>query len=247
MNRMHRNAAPLFERLKAAVIAGAGFDFLAVCGDVLRAADFRSTKDGVANRSWHKTGRAFDYDQTSAAIVIVSEVAGGKQFFRTYLKCKLQDGSQGKLLKVRDMRGHTVSAYLFDFTKAAEDLGWERIPAWNGWKKNYNRREFWHYQFDQGLTWDSAMQQIKGLPAVPTKAAVAAGKLIIGRNDRDSNTGGRVTPIQKALNRLGLLPSKEIDGIYGGKTANAVKAFQRRSGLAVDGDTGPNTLKALGL
>ena len=44
----------------------------------------------VAYRSNHKTGRAFDYDQTSTAIVIVLEPRNGKTFFRTYLKCAKQ-------------------------------------------------------------------------------------------------------------------------------------------------------------
>jgi len=30
---------------------------------------------------------------------------------------------------------------------------------WTGWQ-HYNRRQFWHYQFDEGLTWQAAMEQI---------------------------------------------------------------------------------------
>ena len=43
---------------------------------------------------------------------------------------------------------------------AAESNGFHRIPAWTGWQKHYNRREFWHYQFDEGLTWEAAMKQL---------------------------------------------------------------------------------------
>jgi hypothetical protein len=49
----------------------------------------------VATSSWHKTGRAFDYDQTSPHLVLVSEPSQGKQYFRTYLVCKDQTGKQG--------------------------------------------------------------------------------------------------------------------------------------------------------
>lgn len=45
---------------------------------------------------------------------------------------------------------------------ATESLGFHRVPAWTGRQKHYNRREFWHYQFDEGLTWQAAMEQIKG-------------------------------------------------------------------------------------
>jgi len=158
---MHPKAAAAFDRLRAAVRQGSGTDFLARCGDVHRPANFHSTKDGVADRSWHKTGRAFDYDQTSTRLVIVLEPKSGKQFFRTYLYCKKQDGSMGVKKTVRDYRGGSASGYLFDFTAAAEAVGFKRIPAWTGWQRHYNRREFWHYQFDEGLSWDAAMAEIR--------------------------------------------------------------------------------------
>ena len=38
-----------------------------------------------------------------------------------------------------------------------------------------------------------------------------------------------------------------IDGIYGSQTLEAVKYFQRKNGLTVDGIAGPATLKAMGI
>jgi peptidoglycan hydrolase-like protein with peptidoglycan-binding domain len=35
------------------------------------------------------------------------------------------------------------------------------------------------------------------------------------------------------------------DGVYGAKTEEAVKGFQKQNGLSCDGMVGPNTLKAL--
>lgn len=232
--KMHFRAAERYNQLRNTVAAGAGFDFLARCGDMLRAANFVSSKDGVANRSWHKTGRAFDYDQESNALVIVAETIGGKQFFRTYLKCARQDGTLGKKLSVRDMRGFTVNAYLFDFTAAAEAIGFDRIPAWNGWKSNYNRREFWHYQFDEGKSWDEAMLELKG------KARPAADK-VIGLNDRGDN----VRLVQTRLAEKGFLAEKECDGVYGAKTKAAVAKFQTKNGLDPDGLVGPQTKQKL--
>lgn len=158
--RMRPAAAAKFEELRKKVAAGSGIDFLAVCGDVLRPANFKSSKDGVADRSWHKTGRAFDYDQTSKALIIVSEPRNGKQYFRTYLRCADQSGKLGVKKTLRDYRGGSTNSYVFDFTAAAEALGFKRIPAWTGWQTHYNRREFWHYQFDEGLSWDVAMRQL---------------------------------------------------------------------------------------
>jgi hypothetical protein len=233
--KLHRTAAAAFEKLRVEVRDGSGIDFLAKLGDALRPANFISDKDGVANRSWHKTGRAFDYDQTSKALVIVSEIKGGRQYFRTFLICAKQDGSQGHRRTVRDYRGGSVSGWLFDFTAEAEKLGFKRIPAWSGWQRNYNRREFWHYQLDEGLTWDAAMQQLKGVASVPLSNRV------FGKNDR----GPFVKQIQKRLYELGLLPLDEVDGVFGGITAGAIQTFQKQNDLAADGLAGPKTLKAL--
>lgn len=227
---MHRDAAEKFNELRNTVAVGAGFDFLGRCGDIYRPADFKSSKDGVANRSWHKTGRTFDYDQESPRLVIVSEKIGGRQFFRTYLKCAKQDGSLGEKLSVRDVRKFNVNAYLFDFTRAAEAIGFKRIPAWNGWQDNYNRREFWHYQYDQGLTWDAAMLQLRG-------KSRANDVVVIGLNDRGSD----VKTIQKRLSNLGFLPKKEVDGVFGAKSKEAVAKFQAENNLDADGIVGPAT------
>ena len=53
-----------------------------------------------------------------------------------------------------------------------------------------------------------------------------------------------VKTIQQALNKLGFDAGK-ADGWFGKNTAKAVMAFQKSKGLKVDGDPGPNTLKAM--
>lgn len=58
--------------------------------------------------------------------------------------------------------------------------------------------------------------------------------------------GSEVTQIQTKLKRWGYYTGN-IDGIYGSKTVEAVKYFQRKNGLTVDGIAGPQTLKAMGI
>lgn len=57
--------------------------------------------------------------------------------------------------------------------------------------------------------------------------------------------GEDVKVLQQALNQRGYDCGK-IDGAYGSKTKSAVSAFQKSSGLTVDGITGKNTVTTLG-
>lgn len=58
--------------------------------------------------------------------------------------------------------------------------------------------------------------------------------------------GSEVRTIQEKLKRWGYY-NGNIDGIYGSQTTSAVKSFQRKNGLTVDGIAGTNTLKAMGI
>lgn len=83
------------------------------------------------------------------------------------------------------------------------------------------------------------------------------GTILIYRNYKEQNEsietlskygsrGSEVTQIQTKLKRWGYYTGN-IDGIYGTQTVNAVKYFQRKNGLTVDGIAGPATLKAMGI
>ena len=58
--------------------------------------------------------------------------------------------------------------------------------------------------------------------------------------------GTEVRNIQTRLKAWGYY-SYTVDGIYGWRTAEAVKKFQRKHGLVVDGIAGPRTLEKIGL
>ena len=58
--------------------------------------------------------------------------------------------------------------------------------------------------------------------------------------------GREVTQIQTKLKRWGYY-SGSVDGIYGSQTVAAVKKFQKKNGLTVDGIAGKNTLAAMGI
>ena len=58
--------------------------------------------------------------------------------------------------------------------------------------------------------------------------------------------GDEVRQIQTKLKRWGYY-NGNVDGIFGSQTQEAVRYFQRKNGLTVDGIAGPATLKAMGI
>lgn len=63
---------------------------------------------------------------------------------------------------------------------------------------------------------------------------------------RNGSRGDEVRAIQERLIEWGYL-SGSADGIFGPDTENAVRAFQKKNGLTVDGIAGPATLRAMGI
>ena len=99
------------------------------------------------------------------------------------------------------------------------------------------------------------MQQKKKL--IPALALIFAVNILIillvqsfntaqAASYRQGSTGSTVRQIQTKLQTWGYYRG-EVDGIYGSRTVEAVKYFQRKNGLTADGVCGPATLKALGI
>ena len=63
---------------------------------------------------------------------------------------------------------------------------------------------------------------------------------------RLGSSGSEVRQIQQRLKAWGYYKGT-VDGIYGAKTRDAVRLFQKKNGLTVDGVAGPKTLAAIGI
>ena len=63
---------------------------------------------------------------------------------------------------------------------------------------------------------------------------------------KQGSRGEEVKTLQRKLKNWGYY-SGAVDGIFGAKTKEAVKYFQRKNGLTVDGIAGAKTLAALGM
>lgn len=91
----------------------------------------------------------------------------------------------------------------------------------------------------------SSRLPVDGIPGRSTRRALGrlGGPLYGERTLRRGRVGWDVSVLQFLLARHGI--GRVIDGYFGQETAAAVRRFQRRSGLAVDGIAGPQTLAAL--
>ena len=74
---------------------------------------------------------------------------------------------------------------------------------------------------------------------------VAEGSLEVAAI-RKGDSGSKVKEIQRKLNEYGFSVGN-VDGIFGSKTLQAVKNYQKSRGLVVDGIVGNATAKALGI
>ena len=70
--------------------------------------------------------------------------------------------------------------------------------------------------------------------------------MIVNAIYKQGSRGSTVKTIQQKLKRWGYYKGA-VDGIFGSQTKKAVRYFQQKNGLKVDGIVGPQTLKALGI
>ena len=81
---------------------------------------------------------------------------------------------------------------------------------------------------------------------VPRAEQTAAAAQSVASVLRQGRRGDTVRTVQNKLRRWGYY-SGSVDGIYGPATERAVRAFQKKNGLTVDGIVGRATFQALGM
>ena len=80
----------------------------------------------------------------------------------------------------------------------------------------------------------------------PRAEQTAAASQSVASVLRQGSRGDTVRTVQNKLRRWGYY-SGSVDGIYGPATERAVRAFQKKNGLTVDGIVGRATFQALGM
>jgi murein L,D-transpeptidase YcbB/YkuD len=109
---------------------------------------------------------------------------------------------------------------------------------WSAFARGYNGPLFARYSYDRRIA--EAFVAYGGSAdtlAYPFAAAAESALLSVG------STGPAVTRLQQCLTQQGY--AADADGIFGARTAAALRRFQAGHGLAADGIAGPATFAAL--
>ncbi|HID62944.1 MAG TPA: hypothetical protein EYP49_09435 [Anaerolineae bacterium] len=174
-----------FNALQARVREETGYDFLGTVSEAFRHIGF--VNKASAYGSWHKAGRAFDmlFEFHNAAgeslLEVVREDMSGETYWRLYLRCARQDGSQGEPIKVNpwdlSYQARSVenpqeggklkpipNGYYVDLTALAQEYGWDRISAHDeadfDWTWHFKALEYWHYEKRDSRGWYEAMLEV---------------------------------------------------------------------------------------
>lgn len=151
-------AVGAFNRARSRVLRASGVDYLKSLGEAFRSIGFTSNKPGVAERSWHKAGRAIDVAQwftvggRQGVVFIPDQSAPG--LWRVLLRTARQDGSLGAWYGPKALGRRAVAAYYVDVTTILLSEGWTRVRSYEGVS------EAWHYELKAGLSWRQAMLQL---------------------------------------------------------------------------------------
>jgi len=115
----------------------------------------KTISPGASRYSFHICGRAVDLNQGNRSYFPSRETQGPQTLWRIWCRAADQTGAQGSRvagIEFHDFLNHTdvplPDGYYFDLTAAIETSGlFERIPAQDGWEREYQASEWWHFQW----------------------------------------------------------------------------------------------------
>lgn len=169
-----------FAAWRARVLAETGRDYLAELDEAWVALDDAPRADD-GPESWHAAGRAVDLaDVSDMPPVVTREEFGLETYWRLWLPAAKQDGTLGEPLRAvpwdfaaryRGGRARTEGgayadgyptggAYYVDLTELAADYGWQRLPARDDWRTDWDGIRAWHFARTDGLAWRDALLEV---------------------------------------------------------------------------------------
>jgi hypothetical protein len=159
--KLREDAADAWEEIvKKATEKGATLE--GVYGDTLRPLR-KTTKSGTSKHSFHYCGRAVDITQSlsdwgdARRYYVAKDAAGTDMYWRIWCKAEKQDGTQGEKVAKNakdwwdfsDKKARKIpEGYYVDLTTLIESTDkFERIKAQSNWESDYNKSEWWHFQY----------------------------------------------------------------------------------------------------
>ena len=147
--------------------------------------------------------------------------------------------STGTTLRVREFRGKSASPTLWTTIAAME--------AWNLTRRKYGKGIPVGYAFRR--IWEGGhgtrSQHYAGVAFAVGQSLSQTRRTAICSAARSTGAWGYVKILQDALSTLGFQTGSRIDGSFGARTEEALKGFQRRTSLRVDGVCGCNSWKKI--
>jgi len=144
--------------------------------------------------NWFYTGRAFSFNPAPINanwVVVIKEDIGTETYWRIFVKCRFQSGSQG--IPLRDIpwdfnarfsnrplayeNGGALASsipkgYWIDFTRIAKDYGWSRSPALTSWQSAFSTAQYNVFIHKDDKDWFSAMLELYPPEALDTPTPV---------------------------------------------------------------------------
>ena len=163
------------------------------------------------DEDWLYTGRAFALNSLMAKagwMVTIREDFAGQTYWRLYLRCTAQDGSQGEPISDQpwDLNARyelepltyeqggkyapIPPGYWVDLTLLASAYGWDRLPSLPNWRSFFNGARFTEFAMTAGMDWHSAMLELYPEEVLATPTRVLPPTLTPTRTPIPSSTPG---------------------------------------------------------
>ncbi len=207
--KLHDLVDDSFLALRQRVLKECGWDALASLENAF--VPLSITLDPGFSQDWLYTGRAFAINSLMANVgwmAAVREDYAGQTYWRIFLRCLAQDGTQGEPLHTSpwdlnarydldpltyEQGGRVApvpSGYWLDVTSLAAGYGWERLAALPNWRSYYAGARFTEFALTGGLDWYAAMRELYPAAALVTPTRVLPPTLTPTRTPRPTSTLG---------------------------------------------------------
>lgn len=217
--------------------------------------DGRADHTGIFNE-WLDAGKT-KFSAYEGNTAVGNDSDGGQVMFRkdrkagsvkAFVKVKVLSGGQPAVIPDDSIfKKGDNNANVANFQKQLFDLGYDITV--DGAYGNETERIVKQFQKENKLAVTGKVTPAL-LGAIESKLhpiKTAPTKLTTGSFLKKGDSGSGVVALQAALNKAGAKPKIAEDGVFGDKTIKALKDFQKKNKLTVDGEAGPQTFKALGI